>query len=542
MAEMTGGQALVQSLKREGVDVIFALPGVQLDWAFDALHEERDSIRVIHTRHEQATSYMADGYARSTGKIGVCMMVPGPGLLNAGAGLSTAYSASSPVLAICGQIASDLIGKERGALHEIKNQLEMVGSVTKWAARPMSASDVPGAVREAFVQLTSGRPRPVEVEIPPDVLMKGQDVLLSEPGIEPRLSGDPDLLERAAQALGQAKTPAIFAGGGVVSADAGRELLELAEMLEAPVVLSPTSKGAISSRHHLSHTGIASYELLPKADVILAIGTRFVGRGSTVRKLEAGQTLIHLDIDPEEIGRNLEPQISIVSDAKAGLAELLKRTPRHNHSRASRVDEMAEVKAKVGETLTSLDPLGSYADAIRAELPDDGIFVSEVTQVGHYSAEGFPVYEPRTFITPGYQGTLGFGFPTSLGVKVGNPDKAVVSIAGDGGFMFGVQELATMVQFGINSVVVVFNDSAFGNVRRTQANAFDGHILGSDLRNPDFLKLADSFGVTAHKAEGPDALRAALRRALDSDAPALIDVPMKAMPNPFAAFAPPQPA
>ena len=203
---------------------------------------------------------------------------------------------------------------------------------------------------------------------------------------------------------------------------------------------------------------------------------------------------------------------------------------------------MAEVKAKVDETLATLDPLGAYAGAIRAELPDDGILISEMTQVGYYSGEGFPVYQPRTFITAGYQGTLGFGFPTSLGVKVGNPDKSVVSIAGDGGFMFGVQELATMAQFGINSVVIVFNDSAYGNVRRSQDTAFSGHILGSDLRNPDFLKLADSFGIEAHKADGPDALRTTLRKALDSNAPVLIEVPMKVMPNPFAAFMPPQPA
>ena len=540
MAEMTGGQALVQSLKREGVEVIFALPGVQLDWAFDALYEERDSIRLVHTRHEQATSYMADGYARSTGKIGVCMMVPGPGLLNAGAGLATAYSASSPVLAVCGQIASDLLDKERGALHEIKSQLQMVGSVTKWAARPMAPSEVPGLVREAFSQLTTGRPRPVEVEVPPDVLMRGEEVLLSEPGIEPRPVGDPDLLERAAQALGKARNPVIFAGGGVMTAGAGQELQELAEMLEAPVVLSPTAKGVISSRHHLSHTGIASYQLLPAADVVLAIGTRFVARGPMPRKIEEGQTLIHLDIDPEEVGRNQNPDIGIVADARIGLTELLRRTPRHNRARESRAGEMAEVKAQVGKMLAALDPLGSYADAIRAELPDDGIFVSEMTQVGYYSNEGFPVYEPRTFITAGYQGTLGFGFPTSLGVKVGNPDKAVVSIAGDGGFMFGVQELATMTQFGINSVVIVFNDSAYGNVRRTQDTSFGGHIIGSDLRNPDFVKLAEAFGVTGYKAEGPDALRSTLKKALAADEPTLIEVPLGVMPSPFAAFMPPQ--
>ena len=310
-------------------------------------------------------------------------------------------------------------------------------------------------------------------------------------------------------------------------------------MLEAPVVLPPTAKGAISSRHHLSHTGIAAYHLLPDADVILAIGTRFVSRGPAPRQLSDGQKLIHLDVDSEEVGRNQEPEIGIVADAKFGLTELLRRTSRHNRSRDSRIEEMGEVKAKVNAMLARLDPLGSYANAIRSELPDDGILVTEMTQVGYYSNEGFPVYQPRTFITSGYQGTLGFGFSTALGAKVANPDKAVVSIAGDGGFMFAVQELATMAQFDIGAVVVVFNDGAYGNVRRTQQTAFGDRVLGSDLKNPDFVRLAESFGVAGHRTEGPDALRATLRQTLNAGVPALIEVPIGVMPNPFTVFASP---
>jgi acetolactate synthase-1/2/3 large subunit len=540
MARMTGGQALVQSLKREGVEVVFGLPGVQMDWAFDALYEERDAIRVIHTRHEQATSYMADGYARSTGKTGVCLMVPGPGLLNAAAGLSTAYATNSPVLCIAGQVPTHLLGKERGALHEIKSQLEAIGSVTKWAARAMRPEEVPGVVREAFRQLTTGRPRPVEIEIPQDTLAQQSEVDLYEPGTEPRPEGDPDLLERAAQLLGRAERPLIFAGGGVIGAEASEELRLLAAMLEAPVVMSQSGRGAVSDRHYLAHPSIAAYELLPKADVVLAVGTRFVMPGPFPWGMTEGQTLIHLDIDPEEVGRNVEPAVGVVADAKKGLAELLRRVPRHNRTRASREDEMAQVKANTKKTLDSLSPLGLYADAIRAELPDEGILVGEMTQVGYYANQGYPVYRPRTFITAGYQGTLGFGFPTALGVKVGNPDTPVVSIAGDGGFMYGVQELATMAQYGIGLVVVVFNDNAYGNVRRTQQTSFGGRLIASDLHNPDFAKMAETFGVRGYKAESPEALRKTLARALAIGEPALIEVPLGVMPNPFAAFAPPQ--
>jgi len=540
MPELTGGQALVQALKREGVDVIFALPGVQLDWAFDALYDERDNIRIIQARHEQGTAYMADGYARSTGKIGVCMVVPGPGLLNAAAALSTGYATNSPILCISGQIPSHMIGKERGALHEIKNQLETIQSVTKWAACAMKPDEVPGMVREAFHQLTSGRVRPVEIEVPADILATKATMNILEPGVEAQPAGDPDLLEKAAQLLGRAERPVIMAGGGTISANASAELLALAEMLQAPVVMTANGRGAVSDRHPLGHPGIAGYTFVPNADVILAVGTRFTMPGPTPYGLKEGQVLIHLDIDPTEIGRNQEPDLGIVADARLGLAGLVQRVPRHNRSRASRADEMAEVKAQSQKKFESLAPLNLYANALRAAIPDDGILVNEMTQVSYFSQQGYPVYAPRTFIGPGYQGTLGFGFNTALGVKVGNPDKAVVSINGDGGFMYGVQELATMAKYQIPLVVVVFNDNAFGNVRRIQDLQFNHRLLASDLHNPDFVKMADSYGIRGYHADGPDALRTTLEKAIQANEPALIEVPMTVMPAPQTAFGAPQ--
>lgn len=536
MSEMTGGRALVQSLKREGIETVFGLPGVQLDWAFDALYAEREAIRVLHTRHEQATAYMADGYARTTGRVGTCLVVPGPGLLNAGAGLATAYACSSPVLCLTGQINSDLIGVGRGVLHEVPEQLRLAGSFSKWSARATHPAEIPRLVGEAFRQLRIGRPRPVVLEIPPDVLQATAEVRPHEPVVVEPSAGDPELLERAAIALGHAARPLIFAGGGVLRAGATDELRELAEMLQAPVLTSNNGRGALSDRHALAQSSVVMPELVAAADVVLAVGTRFVQPTNANWPAESGRTYIQLDVDPSEIGRNLAPTIGIAVDAKRGLAALIDRVARHNRARPSREAELRALKQKTEAELDAVQPQAALAKAIRAELPDDGILVSESTQVGYWSTAGFPVYQPRTFITSGYQGTLGYGFATALGAQVGNPDKKVVSINGDGGFMYNVQELSTMVRHKINVVAIVFDDGAYGNVRRIQRQQFDGHTIASDLLNPDFVKLADSFGVRSVRADGPAELRAAVREALRANEPALIAVPVGEMPSWSAAL------
>ena len=532
MTELTGGQALVQSLKREGVTTIFALPGIQLDWAFDALYAERDAIRVVHTRHEQATAYMADGYARTTGEVGVCLVVPGPGLLNATAALSTAYSCSAPVLCISGQINSDMIGVGRGLLHEIKDQSTMIASVTKWTHCAMRPEAVPGMVREAFRQMLSGRSRPVEIEVPPDILGMSGDMELFAPESRDRErpAADPDTLDAVARLLGAAKTPLICSGGGVLSSGAWTELQALAEMLQAPVVMSRNGRGAVSDRHYLAQNSLGGRELLPKADVILAVGTRFVDP-ATLWGLSDTQTVIQLDIDPEEIGRNYPNTHAVNADAKVGLAALVNRVGQYNIARPSREAELTALKQSVRQRLEAAQPQAAWADAIRRALPDDGILVNESTQVGYYSNVGFPVYQPRTFINSGYQGTLGYGFATALGAQVGNPDKKVVSVNGDGGFMYNVQELSTMAMHKINAVTIVFNDNAFGNVKRIQQQSFNNHTIASDLYNPDFVKLAESFGVAAYRAMDPAGLEQALNTAFAADAPALIEVPVGEMPG-----------
>ena len=527
MARMTGGQALVQSLKVEGIETIFGLPGIQLDFAFDALWEERDAIRVLHTRHEQACSYMADGYARTTGRIGTFIVVPGPGLLNASAGLSTAYACSSPVLAIAGQIQSDLIGVGRGVLHEINDQLGTIASVCKQVERAMTPEEIPGMVHRAMRALQTGRPRPVEIEVPPDVLERVGDVTLQEPEVFARAEADPDLIERAAAALGRAERPLIVAGGGVLSSGGWEALRALAGILDAPVLMSANGRGAVSDRDYRAFSGVGSASaLLPQADVVLAVGTRYVLPPRTPAA-PAGQTFIQLDIDPAEIGRNRKPDIGIEGDARRGLEELAARVPKHNRARPSRESELRAVRESIASDLRRLSPQSEYALAIRDVLPDDGVLVSESTQVGYWSqGGGFPVYEPRSFLTSGYQGTLGYGFATALGAQVGQPERKVVSINGDGGFFYNVQELSTMAKHEIPLVAIVFNDNAFGNVRRIQQVRFNDHAIASDLHNPDLVKLAEAFGVAGSRAESPTELRGALERALASNAPHLIEVPM----------------
>ena len=497
MPELTGGEALVQSLKVEGVNTIFGLPGVQLDWAFDALWHEQDAIKVIHPRHEQATAGMADGYARTSGRVGTALVVPGPGLLNATAALSTAYACNSPVLMVSGQIQSDLIDVGRGVLHEIPDQLGMIRSVTKWAGRAMTPEEIPALVHQAFEQLQSGRPRPVEIEIPPDVLARKGDVTLLEPYQPDRVQPDLDRIEQAARALGEAKSPLIFAGGGTISSGASGELLQLAEMLQSPVVPTSNGKGIISDRHYLSLPMAAAGVLIDDADVVLAVGTRFVQPATMPWGVKSGQRVIHIDVDPEEIGRNFtSTELGIVGDARLALAALVERVPRHNRARPAREEELRALQQKAYDLVDTIKPQAEWGAAIRAELPDDGIFVSEQTQLGYWSNQGFRVYEPRTYLTAGYQGTLGFGFPLALGAQVANPDKKVVSINGDGGFGYQLQELSTMALHNIPAVVLVFNDNAYGNVRRIQRRPGPPHFA---LAQPNLRQRRKERPATAQQ-------------------------------------------
>ncbi len=540
MTELTGGHALVQSLIREGVDTIFALPGAQLDWAFDALHAARDQIRVIHTRHEQATSYMADGYARASGKVGTCLVVPGPGVLNAGAGLSTAYACASPVLCLAGQIKSTSIGVGRGELHEIKDQRAVLDTVTKWTGRAMTTSEIPGLVREAFNQLQSGRPAPVGLEIPPDVLMKTESVSFDglNWGERPTpAAADPAQIKAAAALIAKAERPAFYVGSGVLHAEAWEELQTIAEALEIPVIMSRNGRGVLSARHPLACNPVAGTELLPSCDLVVLVGTRFLepwaGWG-----LPDSIKYIQIDAAADEVGRNITPEIGIVADAKVALTALRDELDGVKRQGPSRLDEIKAAKERADDKLFELQPQASFAGAIRNVLPDDGVFICDVNQISYWSWVGFPVYQPRTFLTSGYQGTLGAGYATALGAQVGQPTRKVVSVNGDGGFGYNLQELATAHQHNIAAVAVVFDDGAYGNVKRMQRDQFEGRTIASNLQNPDWQKLAEAFGVNAMKATNADELEGTLREAFASNAPALISVPVGEMPSPWSLIYP----
>lgn len=534
---MTGGEAAVETLRRNGVDTIFGLPGVQLDGLFNAFYESQDSIRVIHTRHEQATAYMADGYSRVTGKEGVCVVVPGPGVMNASAALATAYACNSSVLCLTGQIRSDLIGVGRGLLHEIPDQLGLARSFSKFQGRANTPAEIPGTLDRAIAEIRTGRARPTYVEVPPDIFFASEEVTVG-PAVAKRArsAGDPDLIAKAAKALDGARNPLMYVGGGALVSGAGEALLELARMLQAPIIVSRNGKGVVSDRDDLSVGQLADKELRPDADVILAVGTRFLGPVSDPIAVRADQTLIRIDIDPEEIVRNGRATIEIEADAKAALAALVDAVSPDRALDGVKLANLRELKAGLQAKVDSIEPQAGYSRAIRQTLPDEGVLVSEMTQLGYWSNLGYPVYLPNTYLSCGYQGTLGFGFTLAMGAKVGKPDVPVVSMNGDGGFGFTLNELSTLAQHKIGLITIVFNDNAFGNVKRIQQVDMGGRTIASDLVNPDYVKLAESFGVAGRRAESPDQLAQALADAIRADEPALIEVPVPQMPDPWKAL------
>ncbi|SHG74128.1 thiamine pyrophosphate-dependent enzyme [Bradyrhizobium erythrophlei] len=523
MTSSTGGEAIVSGLVAHGVDTVFGLPGAQIYGLFDAFQQAQ--LKVIGARHEQACGYMAYGYARSTGRPGVFSVVPGPGVLNAGAALLTALGSNEPVLCLTGQVPTAFLGKGRGHLHEMPDQLATLRTFVKWADRIEYPDAAPALVSRAFQEMLSGRRGPVALEMPWDVFTQRAETGPSKPFDSfPAPQPDPERVKAAAALIAGSKTPMIFVGSGAI--DARDEILELAELIDAPVVAFRSGRGIVSNAHELGLTMAAAYRLWPKTDLMIGIGTRMELPASSFRWpfRPDGLKSIRIDIDPSEM-RRLAPDAAVVADARAGTSDLLAAVRRAGYRKTSgRRAAIREASAAALEQIQKIQPQMAYLNILREVLPSNAIVTDELSQVGFASWYGFPIYEPRTFVTSGYQGTLGSGFPTALGAKVANPDRPVVAITGDGGFMFGVQELATAVQFNIGVVTLVFNNNAYGNVRRDQRERFDGRVVASDLVNPDFVKLAESFGVGAARVTSPDGFRPALEKALADGGPYLIDI------------------
>lgn len=526
--DQTGGEALVSALTANGVDTMFAIPGIQLDWAVDALSATPE-ISVYVPRHEQSVSYMADGYARVTGKPGVGMVVPGPGMLNASAGLSTAYACNSPVVFIVGQIHSEAIGKGYGNLHEISDQSGVLRGLTKSQELVLDRSAISSAVDKAFSASMEGRRRPAAVEIPYNLLIERAKAS-ARTNAETAASVAPNqkAIDKASQLIDAAEFPVIYIGGGAM--DAGAEITALADKLGAPVVASDNGRGAIPDSHPLMFNALAGRPLFSKADLVLVIGSRFMDiMKPEVSWPQEGKTFLYLNIDPADMGGPRRGAVDILADAAAGAEALtgaVKKRETISAGQAKTIKDWA--KSQIEATGT----LWNYVAALRKALPDDGILVNELTQVGYLSRIAFECRQPRSLIGPGYQGTLGYGFPTALGAAVGGKGRRVFSISGDGGFGWSIQELATAARYQLPVTLVVFNDGFYGNVRSIQSATFGRNYI-TELANPEFSDLARAFGLDYARTDSPEALQSVLAESATSDGPLFVEVPVGKMDSPW---------
>ncbi|MEU7981874.1 thiamine pyrophosphate-dependent enzyme [Micromonospora sp. NPDC049081] len=523
---MNVGEHLVAKLVEEGVEVVFTVPGEQHDAIFAALADT--TIRVVHTRHEQAAALMAYGYARASRRVGVYLVISGPGVLNSLTGLATAYAGDARVLCVATQIPTPVLGRNLGVPHEIPDQLGVLRSLTGWAARVEEPAAITHVLGEAFHRLGHHRPRPVAIEIPTDVLAAEVTAAPPWPGSPPPAPPDPRAVEAARAELAAARAPVIFVGSGARGATA--EVARLAELLQAPVTTELGGRGVLRDDHELSVSLPVAHRLWPHADVVLAVGTRLLR--PQVEWGTEGLRIIRVDLDEEEIHRVSPPAVSLVGDATEVLRALLDGLPpvgRRSQWRAAVEDARHAVDAE----LDKLAPQVDLVRAMRAALPEDGFFVDEMTQVGYVARLMFPVLRPSTYVLPTYVGALGFGFAAALGVKVAYPDRAVLSISGDGGFLFTATELATAVQHGIGVVAVVFDDGSYANVKRAQRK-FLTQTIGTELHNPDFVKLAEAFGAVGVRAHDPQELRAEIEKGLARErVPTVIEVPVGEMANPW---------
>lgn len=527
---MSGGLAVVDALIANGVRQVFGLPGAQLYPLFDALQQRSDTVRTIGARHEQACAYMAFGAARSTGRPAVYAVVPGPGMLNTTAALATALGCCAPVLCITGQVPSAFLGRGRGHLHELPDQLATLKTLTKWAARIERPADAPQVIAEAFRQMLSGRPGPVAVEMAWDVMAASEAVPSAQAPRPSAVTAPPQAqIAAAADLIAGARQPMIMTGTGAQGAAA--QVTALAELLGAPVAAFRGGRGVVPEDHPLGISSYAASLLWPDTDALIGIGTRlelpYMRWSGMMRLIDRPQPpphLVRIDIDPAEMDR-LVPHAGIVGDAAVATQMLIEQLQRQECTAPTHPSpRIAEARHRARKAIEKVQPQLAYLDVMRDVLPRDAFLVPELSQAGFTSYFGYPVLEPRTYVSEGYQGTLGFGFPTALGAKAANPDRVVVAMTGDGGFMFGVQELATAAQEGIALVTVLFNNRGFGNVLRDQRTSFGNRVIGAVLANPDFMQLAAAFGIEGHRVASPEALRPVLARAITAANPVLIEV------------------
>ena len=475
---------------------------------------------------------MALGAALATGRHQAFSLVPGPGLLNGSAALCTAYAVNAPLMGVIGQIPSKAIGKGMGLLHEIEGQLEIISKLTKHADRITSGSSAYEQMQTAWSQLLTGRPRPAAVEVPVDTWLKECPYDDSALQISPRpaLQIDPALIADAARLIEGAHKPLIVVGSGA-QANA-TQVRELARAISAGTIAFRNGHGVMPSNDSLHLYMPAGHALWPECDLVIGLGTRLVAQKNQWG-LDDKIKVIHIDIDAEQLSKVPPPNVAIHADLATALPALqdeLNDQPDRTEWR----EQIMRVKQEMMDKISvELAPQLSWLTAIRNALPEKGLFVDELTQIGFVSRFAFPTSLPRTFLSTGYQGTLGWGIATAIGAAHARRDVPVVSIAGDGGALFSTTELATAVLHNIPVNIVVMNDNAYGNVRGIQRDEFDGRFIASNLASPDFVDLAKSFGVTAARAHTPEELELELIKAIANDGPNLIEVPVAEFPSPW---------
>jgi acetolactate synthase-1/2/3 large subunit len=527
MSRMTGGRAVAEALKIEGVDHVFGIVGTHDCPLFDGVFGD-PALKVVTVRHEQGASLMAAGYARASGKVAACFVVPGPGLTNALTGMGMAYSESAPMLVFGGQNALAQLDREGGYFHELANSLGVAGSVSGYATRVAAPADVPKVIREAMRAMRSGRPRPAYIEMPLDVQSGEADIALLPAERYGRAGGDPGDIARAAQALRAAQRPFVFAGGGVESAGATDSLVRVAEALGAPVVTSVFGRGAISDRHPLAlGDGWGRFdlydELLTQADLVLVAGSRIDVVSDWNLGARFPRRIVQIDIDARVVGQRRPVEVGIVGDAKLVLGALASELG-GAQGKGCWFDVAAFRKRKRTRLAEQAGPVLSLIEDLRAAMPDQTIVVDDLTLVGYWMPLMLDTYLPRTLIHPGTYGTLGYSLPAAIGAKLACPQQPVVAVCGDGGFLFTLQELSTAASLNLDLVVMVFNDDAFGAIRQYQDRVFGGRHIGAALSNPDFVKLGEAFGAKSVRVEPKD-LGAAVRRAQSAGGLWLLEIP-----------------
>ncbi|MEM7112507.1 MAG: thiamine pyrophosphate-binding protein [Chloroflexota bacterium] len=528
MPEMSGGQAVVAALKKEGVQAVFGIPGTYNLDIYDAV-QATPSIRHILARHEGGAALMADGYARVSGQPGICLTIAGPGATNALTGLITAYAESSPVLMVTTEIEKRLIGQDRGVSHEIKQQLDIFRAALAAAQRADSVSAIPLTIQNLWMAMVNGRSRPTYLEVPWDVLGEWAEVSIPERGAVAKTAVSPQVIETAVWLLKQAKRPLIFSGLGTLRAGASSELCKLAEQLDIPVITTANGKGSLPEDHPLAlGAGVgrnpALTETLAKADVVLAVGTSFDIWTMQNWTLEISGQIIRVDVAQEQLHKNYPAAVAIHGDAKLVLSQLSAASkPQFKNKGWAKTTAKAAKSARTAIE-TEHESGAEVVRQLRSCLPRDVILTVDPTMVLQWIAWNLEIYEPNGLLLAWNSGTLGFALPAALGAQVARPDRAVVALVGDGGFMFTGQELATAAQYRLPVVAIVFNNKAHGSIMKQQMDGFGGRLLGVDLAGPDYAAVARALGVCGRRVTSLKELGAHVRQALEERVPTLLEV------------------